>query len=137
MTAGDRTRLAIAFLSLPIIALLLPSLGLKRTQAWLAHCSPHTLHPPTATQQQQAQHLAHLVRRAARYYGCTCLRQALIVWWLLRWQRVACELRLGVRRHESQLLAAHAWVECGAIALGEPDDPHHSYTPFLPHPSDG
>jgi len=128
LSPRERGWLAIALLGLPILHLALRYFGLRRTQAFLARCPARpALAPPTPAQQRAAQRLAHLVKRAARYSGATCLRQALLVWWLLRWQGLASELHLGVRRPARQALDAHAWVECGAIALGERDDPRQHY----------
>jgi hypothetical protein len=43
----------------------------------------------------------------------SCLRRSLVTWWLLRWQSVESEVRIGMRLGPEGA-RAHAWVEhCG------------------------
>ncbi len=126
LTVRDGGWLAIALFTLPLIEGALRWRGFQATQALLARYPRPPLRAPTPSQQRAAQRLAHLIRRAARYWGVTCLRQALLLWWLLRWQGLASQICWGVRRTETGL-EAHAWVECGAIALGEPVPPQQRY----------
>jgi Transglutaminase-like superfamily len=60
----------------------------------------------------------------------TCLERSLCLWWLLARQGVATQFRIGVRK-DREKFAAHAWVECDGIAVGEPQAPHLHYTPFV------
>ena len=73
--------------------------------------------------------LARLVSIAARRspWRCSCLRQALLLEWLLARRGVASSLRIGVRCDSADGFRAHAWVERGGIILigGE-----HSSTNF-------
>lgn len=52
----------------------------------------------------------------------TCLARALVVEALLRRHGYAVQMRIGVRRPESQSFAAHAWLEYdGKIVVGGPE----------------
>ena len=67
--------------------------------------------------------LSRLVRAAARrhLYPMTCLRQSLVLRWLLGRAGIPAELRLGARR-EAATLEAHAWVEYRGEPIGEAPD---------------
>jgi hypothetical protein len=72
-----------------------------------------------------------MVRAAARY-GIgqpNCLKVSLALWWLLARQGIASDLRVGVRK-DGEKLEAHAWVECGGVALNEPESPHQHFAAF-------
>ena len=62
-------------------------------------------------------------------YRGTCLSRSTTLWWLLRRQGIASELRVGVRR-EGKALEAHAWIECGGVVVNERPETLESYTPF-------
>jgi len=72
-----------------------------------------------------------MVLAAARrsLVGVSCLERSLVLWWLLGRQGIASQLRIGVRT-DNQKFAAHAWVECQGLALGEPEAPHLHYAAF-------
>jgi hypothetical protein len=60
----------------------------------------------------------------------TCLKEALVLVWLLRRAGITTTLRIGVARHAGDL-QAHAWLEHDGRALGGlPANP--TYEPLLP-----
>jgi hypothetical protein len=63
---------------------------------------------------------AHAVRRAYRLLPlqCTCLKESLVLFRLLRRRGAKVQFRLGVRK-EGTLLAAHAWVDGEGAAVGD------------------
>jgi Transglutaminase-like superfamily len=67
-----------------------------------------------------AQAVARLVGIAAASFPLRvgCLHRSLVLWWLLRRNGVACELRLGAR-NEPGPFEAHAWVQFGGVALND------------------
>ena len=78
-----------------------------------------------------AHRLAWLVDVAGRYslVNPTCLKQALILSWLLRRQGLASTLRIGVARHQETLMA-HAWLEQnGQVIIGRAG--REQYQPLL------
>ena len=59
----------------------------------------------------------------------TCLHRSLTLWWLLRRQSIASELRIGVRKEQGQF-EAHAWVVRGGVALNNRLDIGQDFAPF-------
>jgi hypothetical protein len=75
--------------------------------------------------------LAWLVEAAGRYCpaGTSCLKEALVLSWLLAQQGMPATLRIGVGR-QAGALAAHAWLERdGHVILG--DKGRDAYAPIL------
>jgi Transglutaminase-like superfamily len=71
---------------------------------------------------------ARMVRAAAHYgvHQPTCLQRSLALWYLLRRQGIASQLRIGARKIEGQF-EAHPWIEVDGTALNEVDEPHRHY----------
>ncbi len=80
---------------------------------------------------EEATRLARMVRLAARYgpHRANCLKQSLVIWWLLRQRGLETALRIGVRKEEEQF-EAHAWIECLGRPLNEGADIHERFVPF-------
>lgn len=74
---------------------------------------------------------ARMVNIAARegVYRSNCLGQSLVLWWLLRQEGIASELRIGVRK-QARRFQAHAWVERSGVVLNDSDEVHKHYAPF-------
>jgi hypothetical protein len=114
---------------LPIVSALLRTAGVMRTRRWLERFSRNSApRPANADDLLSAQRLATLADIAGRRgpIGATCLRQSLLIYFLLRRRGLAPELKLGVRK-EQAAFDAHAWVELQSLALGQLDLAH---TPF-------
>ena len=58
-----------------------------------------------------------------------CLRQSLVLCWLLRRDGIPAALRIGVRK-ESGKFQAHAWVEYAGAVLNDTDEVHQHYAAF-------
>jgi hypothetical protein len=57
--------------------------------------------------------LSWAIRATARYVpSATCLTQAIALQWLLARFGYASRVHIGVKKHRSTQLQAHAWVEC-------------------------
>jgi hypothetical protein len=74
---------------------------------------------------------SHMVRAAVHHslLHFTCLEESLGLWYLLRKQGIAPQLRIGVRK-ENGKFEAHAWVEHGGEALNQPEATHLHYAAF-------
>jgi hypothetical protein len=83
---------------------------------------------PTA---EQAALTARMVRAAARHGlgNPSCLEESLVLVYLLRRQGIDSQLRIGVKKNIPKF-EAHAWVECGGVALNEVASLHDHYAPF-------
>jgi hypothetical protein len=111
-----------AFLVLPLISVSLKWRGLRKTKGSLQHF----LSAPYGSQCADVQGLAALTAQmvlAAERHGIgdrNCLKVSLALWWLLARQGIASDLRVGVRK-DREKFEAHAWVECGGVALNDPE----------------
>ena len=74
---------------------------------------------------------AKILKAAARHspFHSNCLQQSLVLWWLLRRQKIESELCLGVCKGASAI-EAHAWVEYLGLSLDGADELHQSFTPL-------
>ena len=117
-------------LGLPMVAGLLRVLGFVRTQSWLKRLAGnYSARVANATDLAQAERMAALAAIAGRrgLLSATCLRQALLVEWLLRRRGLAPELKLGVRKHDGHF-DAHAWVELEGVALAQAGLDHQAFS---------
>ena len=113
--------LAWARLALRLVPLhrLAPRLGQSQAEA------PRSLTPAAV---QQAQLIARLVNIAGAHlpWTCTCLVEALAGMQMLRRRGQSCTLYLGVAKHQTQQLSAHAWLRSGEVFVtGERE--HHDF----------
>ncbi len=79
----------------------------------------------------QVRATVRLVQGAAAWslHRPTCLHRSLTLWWLLRRQGVASELRIGVRMEQGRF-EAHAWVEREGVALNDGSDVNLRFAAF-------
>jgi hypothetical protein len=119
--AADERRLLVGLMvGLPLVAGLVRVAGVMRTEYLLRSLSrTRPSRPVGAGDLRAAERLAQLVDIAGRRgaIAATCLRQALMLYWLLRRRGLDPQLKLGVRR-EGVALDAHAWIEIEGVALG-------------------
>ena len=122
LPADERRLLLGLALLLPAIGGALRCLGVRRTYRLLggpvASAAVASTVPLAA--QASAKRLAQLVDIASRRgpYNATCLRQSLVLWWLLRRRGLAAELRIGVAK-EGEQVRAHAWVELAGRVIND------------------
>jgi hypothetical protein len=131
---SERGFFFLALLLLPVTAVALRLLGLRRTQLILLSLAPNPDFPGEVkepTLNEQALGLAMLVRAAATHgpYRANCLKQSLVLWWLLRLRRIESDLRLGVTKSVTGM-RAHAWVECWGRPLNDREDVPARFAPF-------
>lgn len=129
LAADERGLLLGLMAGLPVIAALLRLLGVMRTMRLLERTSggaaPRRADPFEVSDARRAAQLTALAGRRG-LIAATCLRQALLLYWLLRRRGFAPELKLGVR-NDGDAFAAHAWIELQGMALGEGEA---AYLPF-------
>jgi hypothetical protein len=117
---------------LPLLTISLRMRGFGATQRFLQKFAAAAKNgPPVATVELRVAWTTRMVLAAARNspIPSTCLERSLSLWWLLARQGIATQFRIGVRK-DGEKFAAHAWVERGGVALGEPDASHLHYAAF-------
>ena len=123
---GDRWRLLGLMAALPVVSAMLALFGFVRTRRLLESASGNAGRRVAGDEELRAAQAAAWLTNIAGRRGAvtaTCLRQSLLLYWLLRRRGLAPEIRLGVRK-EDQKFDAHAWVELHGIALGETELVH-------------
>lgn len=127
---GERGLLLQLIAGLLLVNTLLHFFGYVKTRTlldrWVGHRSTRL---PTGEELQAAERMAALAAIAGRrgLLAATCLRQALLVHWLLRRRGLEPELKLGVRKLDGNF-DAHAWVELGGVALAQASVQHQPFS---------
>ena len=144
LPSDERWLLAQALVVLPLTLVGVRTLSVGRWQRLLNRFSPSvkTRNPNSNADGQVAQVdeqavrqrvrvIARVMRIAAAHgiFRPNCLQRSLVLWWLLRRNHIASEIRFGARREDGQL-KAHAWVECFGFALNEPTNVCLHYSTF-------
>jgi len=105
---------------LPLTALSLRLFGLKGTQQIMNHFTLNTPRSSFKEEQilQDGKMVAHMVAAAAHhsFYRANCLKQSLVLDWLLHQRGIDSNLHIGVKK-ENLELNAHAWVEMNGTVL--------------------
>jgi len=122
-----RPALAVRLLA---VALGLRLLGLPRLRRLLSAEAPRPSRL-THAEAEEARRLAVAVERAAgfRWFRVSCLPRALVLERLLARRGLGSELRFGVLRDDGGV-RAHAWVECGGLALDPDPTATERFTPL-------
>lgn len=111
----------IAMLLLPIVALSLRIGGFNKTKAFMSHFIPAESSRGSLDEVkiEKANVISRMLSIAARYgpYRANCLKQSLVLWWLLARQDIPSEIRFGVHKTPGEPFGAHAWVECDGKSL--------------------
>jgi len=122
---------------LPLISGSLKMRGFRRTQRLLLRSLPTARQTSEeysiqiAGDFKRTELTSRMVNAAVRHVwpGSTCLEKSLALWWLLKRQGIASELRIGALRLDGKF-EAHAWVERDGAALSEPQQEHRHYATF-------
>jgi len=114
-------------------------LGYARLHRFLASY-PHDRPAYVGTKDEavkEAKHTAFLAMIAGRHglFPATCLRQSLLVFWLLRWRGIQTELRIGVHRRGGRVLA-HAWIKCGDEVVSDSSQVEKDFVAFKDLPEE-
>lgn len=117
--------LLICLAATPVVATGLALLGFRRMQSVMARRSPPR-HPRLCAElaaEAWARSAGRVVAIAAGRgpVRATCLRQSLLLWWLLRRDGIETVVRVGVSREDGKL-NAHAWVEYLGRPINDTED---------------
>ncbi len=130
LTWAERGQLLLIALALPWIHGAIAVFGYQRTQQWLGRRSRRaTAHVASDQELQRANRLARLAAVAGRHgaINATCLRQSLLLYWILRRRGLQPIVRLGVRKDAGNVLDAHAWVELDGHPLSSTSIQHQPF----------
>ena len=118
LSGVNQRRFLFALAALPVIDGVLRWRGLDETITWLDRRSP-LFGKGGSRHVVDAHGMAEVIATAGRWslFNGTCLRQALLVRFLLRRRGCDAQLCLGVNRVGG--FVAHAWVELDGVALGQ------------------
>jgi len=126
LSIANQKVLLFSILTLPVVAILLNTLGYSKTKSFLSIFLPTgtSRRPPMGNDMQVAHDLARMVHTAARQtmYQANCLKQSLLLWFLLGRRSIASEIKIGAQKDGSLQLRAHAWVECNGEPLIDTKD---------------
>jgi hypothetical protein len=133
LRGGERWLLVQAIAALPLVTLALRAVGPRRCYLALDRLAPVAgAGMLTGTDASHRAASTGCLVRVASVHGLirgNCLAQSLTVWWLLRRQRIATELRIGVRKRQGRL-EAHAWTEHRSRVLNDEADIARRFSPF-------
>lgn len=118
---------------LPVVAVYLRARGFRRTNEALRNrLSKQQIHGVSEGASAEALQKTCRMVRAGAQHGIghpTCLEQSLVLWYLLRSQRIPARFRIGVRKNTGKF-EAHAWVEYDGTPLNQSEEVHQHYAAF-------
>ncbi len=122
-----RLLIKLSFL-LPMTWLALSIFGFNRARRMAEFELPDNTSVPNEPAMERAQRIAQLAAIASSHgiYKANCLKQSLVLCWLLRRQGMPAQIKIGVIPNV-QPFQAHAWVELVNIPLGQQVN---EYRPF-------
>jgi len=131
----EEWRLLLSAMSLlPIVALSLRMRGFKRTQKFIRRFIPKesALAEPGVAEMEKARGIARMVAVAAGHgaYRANCLKQSLVLWWMLARRGIKSEVVFGIQKEAVEKFNAHAWVECNRINLSDSDEVQQRFAAF-------
>jgi hypothetical protein len=101
-----------AILILRVIDASLRIVGYQRTCRWLLTLSRTPSALPSAGDAQRAYALARTIAGMVAVTRVNCVREALAVWWVLRWLGIGTRVCIGINPD-----GGHAWVEYQGVVL--------------------
>ncbi|RKZ48840.1 MAG: lasso peptide biosynthesis B2 protein [Gammaproteobacteria bacterium] len=121
----------VAIFTLPMIALSLKLSGFKQTKNRMSRLIPNRTDDISAREDDlsRAQFISRAVAIAGNHgvYHANCLKQSLLLWWLLARRGIPCELKLGTQKLPQETFSAHAWVEYKGETLGDSSRFQHQF----------
>jgi hypothetical protein len=132
LSKSDRALVIRAMFLLPVVATSLKTVGLRRTQSWLARNSPAPMDPPTEQTRANVRRAAQMMAVACRRHPLrsSCLPRTIVLWTLLRRGGIDSDVRIGVRCDTEGAAKAHAWLEWNGEVLNDAPDVAGQYLPF-------
>jgi len=136
---SDRGLLMSAACLLPIVAASLKTVGLQRTQSWLAKNTLDPMRPATARTRADVRRAVQIVAAGYRLHPMpsSCLPRTVVLWSLLQQRGIGADVRIGVRYNTQGQFESHAWLEWNGEVLNDAWDVATQYLPFNSPAPDG
>ena len=132
LSRDERSCLARAVFWLPATSVLLRLFSFRRTLAFYERGNTLAVeNTPTNYDLDTAKMAARMISIAANHglYRARCLPKSLVLVKFLQARDIPCSLKIGARR-QGEEFGAHAWVECGGVAINEDTDVGSCYAVF-------
>ena len=124
----------VALFTLPMIALSLKLSGFKQTKNIMSRFVPTRMGNISAREQDlsRAKLISCAVAIAGNHgiYHANCLKQSLLLWWLLARRGINTEIKFGAQKTPDIAFGVHAWVEYDGEDLGNSSDLQHQFLVF-------
>lgn len=134
LTLEEWRLLLFSIVVLPVVAFSLRMRGFKHTQNSLLRFVPRdsNLPEPGESEMEKARVIARMVTVAAGHgaYRANCLKQALVLWWLLARRGIKSQIVFGVSKEFMPEFSAHSWVECNGVNLSDSDEVQQQFSAF-------
>ena len=131
LTLKEWRLLLVSIILLPLVALLLWFIGFNRSQSFLSHFITTGIkrNDSTPSAMDDVRIITRMVRIAVNHgpWRANCLKQALVLWWLLARRGLNSEIKFGVEKTFDDAIDAHAWVEYNGMNLCDSADFQHQY----------
>jgi hypothetical protein len=120
---------------LPLVAVWLRIRGFRptneRLRRKLSRQRDEASRPGGSEAEAAVEKTCRMVKASAHYSlgRPTCLEQSLVLWYLLRSQKIPARIRIGVRK-AAGTFEAHAWVEYEGARLNQSEELHQHYVAF-------
>ena len=134
LTLEEWQLLLFSIVLFPVVAFSVRMRGFKHTQNSLRRFirKDSDLTEPTEDEMEKARVIARMVAVAAGHgvYKANCLKQSLLLWWLLLQHGIKSEIVFGIGTAIHEDFNAHAWVECGGINLSDSEEVQQQFAAF-------
>ena len=126
-----------ALVLVPVTSAALHTIGFRRWSSFLSKFAPKKNPTAEVTPEslESARRTARMVATASNegiIHG-QCLEESIVLWWLLKRQRLPAELQIGGRRKGAEF-EAHAWVELDGNPVNDHEDVGQDFARFSREP---
>ncbi|MCP3929982.1 MAG: lasso peptide biosynthesis B2 protein [Bacteroidetes bacterium] len=132
LSIKDWKVLTLSLFFLPSIAISLHIIGYKKTKSVLSYFMPPEKASQRAKDMGEVHSMARTIHIAARHniFKANCLKQALLLWFLLGRKSIYSEIKFGVSTISTSKFNAHAWVVCNGETLIDSEDTINTFSAF-------
>jgi len=124
----------VAMLLLPVVAMSLRIFEYNKTKNIFSHFISDISgqKEPVPTDLEKASVIARMVTVASRHgpYRANCLKQSMVLWWMLARHGILSEIKFGVQKNTDESFGAHAWVECYGMNMSDTEKEQQSFLAF-------